>query len=52
MNAPQPFTAHRRQSSGGIAETFDRGEPWTVQRSVDQGEPEETAVSVAVFAGR
>lgn len=35
-----------------IGETFDRGEPWTVQRSVDGAEPEETAVDTAVFAGR
>lgn len=35
-----------------IDDTFERGEPWTVQRSVDQGEPEATAVTTAVFAGR
>lgn len=35
-----------------IGETFERGEPWTVQRSADGGEPEETAVEAAVFAGR
>lgn len=35
-----------------IADTFERGETWTVQRSMDKGEPESTAVITAVFAGR
>jgi len=34
-----------------ITHTFDEGEPWTVQRSVDTGAPEETAVAVVAFAG-
>lgn len=34
-----------------IATTFAEGDPWTVQRSVDQGAPEDTAVAVMSFAG-
>lgn len=34
-----------------ITHTFDEGDPWTVQRSVDTGAPEETAVAVVAFAG-
>lgn len=33
-----------------IDATFERGEPWTVQRSRDQQAPEATAVTAAVFA--
>ena len=32
--------------------TFATGDTWTVQRSVDMGEPVETPVKSAVFAGR
>ena len=33
--------------------TFQRdGDTWTVQRSVDQGEPTETALTEVVFAGK
>ena len=33
--------------------TFDRdGDTWTVQRSVDQGEPTETALTEVLFAGK
>ncbi|WP_299300908.1 hypothetical protein [uncultured Brachybacterium sp.] len=35
-----------------IADTFEHGETWTVQRSTDKGEPESTAVLSAVYAGR
>ena len=34
-----------------ITHTFDEGDPWTVQRSVDTGAPVETAVAVVAFAG-
>lgn len=34
-----------------IATTFAEGDPWTVQRSLNQGAPEETAVAVMSFAG-
>lgn len=33
-----------------IGATFDRGAPWTVQRSVDGGAPETTPVTTATFA--
>lgn len=38
-------------ASGEISGTFERGKPWTVQRSVDQQAPEAVAVRTAVFAG-
>ncbi|GAA4528811.1 hypothetical protein GCM10023160_27090 [Brachybacterium paraconglomeratum] len=39
-------------TSEDIADTFERGKTWTVQRSMDKGEPESTAVISAVYAGR
>lgn len=35
-----------------IANTFEQGEAWTAQCSVDKGAPETVAVRVAAFAGR
>ncbi|WP_343926246.1 hypothetical protein, partial [Brachybacterium tyrofermentans] len=58
--SPSPRTGKSRNDGSElltedtIDATFSRGDGdlWTAQRSVDKGEPEETAVESMTYAGR